>query len=103
MNKKEITACFQSPHKQQLLEAISSCPNQEDLARLLRDLLTVEEIEEISMRLEVARLLYIKVPYSQIQATTQFSSTTIARVSNWLKSGADGYVRAFRRMGILPR
>lgn len=100
MQKKEITQYWSSPHRRQLLDTISACPDQDDLGRLLRDVLTHEEIEEISMRLEVAKLLYTKVPYSQIQAATKFSSTTIARVSNWLKSGADGYIRAFKRMGL---
>jgi TrpR-related protein YerC/YecD len=100
MNRKEIAECFDLPHRRQLLDAIFDCPNRDDLARLLRDLLTLEEIEEVSMRLEVAKLLFTKVPYSQIQTKTKFSSTTIARVSNWLKCGADGYLRAFKRMGF---
>jgi len=57
----------------------------------LRDLLTESEIEELARRWQAAQMLDQKVSYSQIVKKTGLSSTTVARISKWLNSGAGGY------------
>ncbi len=74
-----------------LYKGILSLASEEEAARFFRDLLTKEEIAEFTSRWQVAQLLDQGVSYVVIQAETGLSSTTIARISRWLKEGKDGY------------
>lgn len=77
------------------LESVSECK------KFFRDLLTEKEIEDIAERWKIARMLVRGLPYSQIENELGISSTTIARVHKWLKSGKGGYIMMMKRMGIL--
>ena len=74
-----------------LLQAILAIETEKEAKQFLRDLLTENEITEFAKRLQIAGLLLKKVSYSKIEETTGFSSTTIARVSQWLNKGEGGY------------
>ena len=82
----------------QLIEAILSLKNPEEVKCLLRDLMTVNEIDEFSNRLEAARLLSKNTQYSAIIGKTGLSSTTIARISKWLKGSLGGYRLVLNRL-----
>ena len=73
------------------LQAILAIETETEAKQFLRDLMTENEITEFAKRLQIAELLTKKVPYSKIEETTGFSSTTIARVSKWLNDGKGGY------------
>ena len=68
-----------------IITVLSKLDNKTEVFNFLRDLLSEKEILEFSRRLEVAILLDKKVPYSQIEEKTKMSSTTIARISKFLK------------------
>ncbi len=74
-----------------LIQAILEPKTPDEAKRFLRDLMTEGEIEEFSKRLQVAELLTQNVPYSVIEEKTGLSSTTVARVSKWLKGKEGGY------------
>ncbi|HEU0051345.1 MAG TPA: YerC/YecD family TrpR-related protein [Patescibacteria group bacterium] len=74
-----------------LFRAILELKNLEETKRFFRDLLTDEEVVEFSKRWQVAQMLDAEMPYIEIQRKTRLSSTTIARISKWLKSGMGGY------------
>ena len=57
----------------------------------MRDLLTESEIKEFARRWQAAQMLDRKVPYSTIVKATGLSSTTVARVAQWLNKGQGGY------------
>ncbi len=59
--------------------------------RFFRDLLTEEEIEELSKRWQTAQMLDQGLSYVAIQEKTGLSSTTVARISRWLQQGKGGY------------
>ncbi|OGF20113.1 hypothetical protein A3I35_02155 [Candidatus Falkowbacteria bacterium RIFCSPLOWO2_02_FULL_45_15] len=80
-----------TPQINSLVEAFLILKNQAEMKKFLRDLLTEAEIEELSKRWQTAQMLDQKVPYATIVKTTGLSSTTIARVAQWLKSGKGGY------------
>ena len=65
---------------------------------MLEDLATFREIQEMSPRLEVARLLREGEPYVAIQKATGASATTVARVSKCLNYGEGGYRTTLERM-----
>lgn len=78
---------------QSLYAALAGLDNPADVAALLEDLCTFREVEEMSQRLEVARRLSIKEPYTLITEKTGASATTIARVAKSLNHGAGGYAK----------
>lgn len=77
--------------KQLLVQAFLSLKNADDVQRFLRDLLTENEIDEFSKRLQTAEMLTSKIPYSQIIKKTGLSSTTVACVSKYLNGKEGGY------------
>jgi len=74
-----------------LFKAILELESLGEARRFFRDLLTEQEIEEFSARLEVAKMLSENKSYSQIEKDTGMSSTTIARVSKFLNGELGGY------------
>jgi TrpR-related protein YerC/YecD len=81
-----------------LYKAIQSLRDLGEARRFFRDLLTAAEIDELARRWKAARLLSQGVPYTRIVDETGLSSTTVARVSRWVKKGAGGYRLAIRRL-----
>ncbi|HAS80517.1 MAG: TrpR-related protein YerC/YecD [Candidatus Nomurabacteria bacterium GW2011_GWE1_32_28] len=86
---KEIN--WETKEKIQLIKAILALKNADETRRFLRDLMTEKEIKEFSNRLEAASLLSQDVQYNTIIEDTGLSSTTIARISKWLKGPPGGY------------
>ena len=56
------------------------------------------EIQSLSQRFEVAKLLREKRTYLEIAEQTGASTATISRVNRSLNYGNDGYDMVFRRM-----
>lgn len=77
--------------QQMLYKAFLLLKSEEDCEHFLRDLLTDEELKDFALRWKIARMLDAKVPYEMIQSETKKSSTTVARVSKWLKNSKGGY------------
>jgi len=75
----------------QFIEAILALKNISEAKYFLRDIMTEKEIREFSNRLEAASLLTQDVQYNAIIESTGLSSTTIARISKWLKGPLGGY------------
>ncbi len=94
--EKEVN--WNSKKNQQLLEAVLALKNTEEAEFFLRDLMTQGEIQEFSNRLEAARLLSKDVQYNTIIENTGLSSTTIARISKWLKGPIGGYRLILKRL-----
>ena len=82
----------------QLFEAILQLETKAEARRFFRDLLTEEELVEFGNRWLTARLLSKGVSYVKIAAQTHLSSTTIARVSKWLRNGMNGYTLVLNRI-----
>ncbi len=80
-----------TPALSQLLQAIVSLSDSQSAYDLLQDLCTPRELEDLSQRLEVARMLDAGVSYARIQSITGASATTVARVARCLKYGSGGY------------
>lgn len=88
MDAHEVMA---SESAQTLARALASLASSEEASALLLDLCTPREIEDLSQRLEVARLLDAGEPYLSVQQTTGASSTTVSRVSKCLNGPVGGY------------
>lgn len=81
-----------------LIRAILALKTADEARRFLRDLLTEDEIMEFAKRFRAAEMLSKKQPYSAIERETGLSSTTVARVSKWLKGREGGYRKIIARL-----
>ena len=81
-----------------LLEAIRSLKTREELERFFEDLCTIQEINSLVQRFDVALQLDQGLTYAQIAAVTHASTATISRVNRSLVYGAEGYRIAIGRM-----
>ena len=90
---------LQSRSVEQLLEAILTLKNLEESYVFFDDLCTVNEIQSMAQRLEVARMLRMGSTYSQIEEETGASTATISRVKRCLNFGNDGYQLTLERLG----
>ena len=92
--KKQV---INTENRQFLYEAILKPHNLEECEAFFEDLCTVQELESISQRLVVAKLLTEDKVYTDIVDRTGASTATISRVNRTLQSGKDGYSIIFNR------
>ena len=74
-----------------LVSAFQACKTGEQIEDFLRDVSTLSEMQALSERLEVARLLGRGLSYRQVAAMTGASTTTVTRVAHFIENGAGGY------------
>ena len=88
---------------ERLVEALVCLRTPDEARALLHDLCTRREIEDLSQRLEVARMLSqghsAGASYVDVSRTTGASSTTVSRVSKCLNGEAGGYRTVLERLG----
>ncbi|MCI9317760.1 MAG: hypothetical protein HFF67_06945 [Oscillospiraceae bacterium] len=86
-------------HIDALVQAVFSLESEEECRSFLRDLCTMQELIQLSQRLQVAKLLFNGETYDAIRAQLPVSSTTITRISTALHFGAGGYRAVLGRQG----
>lgn len=96
--QKNTATVWDSEQAQQLVEALISMDNAQMMQNFLRDVMTEKEIIEISARLEAARMLTAGAKYTDITEKTKLSSRTVARISDWLQNGCNGYEAALKTL-----
>ena len=77
--------------KEKLYEAILKLKTIEDCDKFFEDLCTINEINAMAQRLEVAVLLKKGETFNNIVEKTGASTATISRVNKCLKYGSGGY------------
>ncbi len=78
-------------------EAILSLETKEECADFFDDVCTIQELNSIAQRLEVAKLLYEGKSYIEINKLTGASTATICRVGKCVNYGSGGYKTAIER------
>lgn len=82
-----------------LYKAITTLKTADECRRFFEDLCTVPELNAMSRRLMVAKLLNDNTVYSEIVAKTGASTATISRVNRSLNyTSCDGYSLVFERL-----
>lgn len=81
-----------------LADIATSFKTQAGMLNFLRDLCTLEELEEMSKRWEAVTLIEKGIPYREIAKKTGLSTTTVTRISHWLHNGEGGYAEALQKM-----
>lgn len=82
----------------QLFESILSLKTIEECYSFFDDLATVNEIQSLAQRLEVARMLRDGNTYQKIESETGASTATISRVKRCLNYGNDAYEMVLERI-----
>ena len=90
---------FESENGRLLLRALVCLDSETECRNFLEDLLTGREIESISQRLAVAKLLCAERKYSEVEERTGASSATIGRVNRCIQYGAGGYRTVLEKLG----
>ena len=90
---------FKSNETDDLFAAILALETEEDCYRFFEDLMTIKELQAVTQRWQVARMLDGKKTYGEIETATKASAATISRVNKCLQYGAGGYEVVFRRLG----
>ncbi len=93
-----MSAEFENEMIDQLFEAILLLESKEECYKFFEDICTINEIESLAQRLEVAKLLEKGATYEQIAEKTGASTATISRVKRYLNYGAQGYKMILARM-----
>ena len=75
----------------ELFEAILALESVEACEAFFEDLCTIKEIQDLSQRYQVAKLLHEKKNYQDISKATGASTATISRVNKCLMYGTGGY------------
>jgi|SRR5581483_3381852 len=81
----------------ELFVAIQSMAALGELEEFMRDLCTLQELETLAHRWQVAKLVNEGYPYLEIAQKTGVSTATVTRVAQWLNHGEGGYETALLR------
>ncbi len=88
---------WKTPKLKRLAKAFLSLPEEAEMINFLRDLMTLDELDEISTRWQAAEMINKGTPYREIAEKTGLSTATVSRVAHWLKHGEGGYQAALYR------
>ena len=93
MKKFSISEC------EILLKSIVAITNEEDAKKFLEDVCTIKELQDMTQRITVAKLLSERKSYQEISKETGASAATISRVSRCLNYGDGGYETILTAIG----
>ncbi len=93
---QDVSTVWKDAKSQRLAEALVSIQDNLTMQNFLRDVMTEKEIIEISARFEAAKMLSEGKKYTEIVTATKLSSRTVARISEWLQNGCNGYQAALK-------
>ena len=80
-----------TPDARALFEAVLSLESVDECAAFFDDVCTIKEVQDLSQRYAVARLLDKGEKYQSIEEATGASTATISRVNKCLTYGSGGY------------
>ena len=75
----------------ELFEAVLKLKDKNECRKFFEDVCTIKELQDITQRLEVAKLLVAKYNYQEVCKKTGASTATISRVNKCLNYGSGGY------------
>ncbi|MCL4374800.1 YerC/YecD family TrpR-related protein [Patescibacteria group bacterium] len=95
--RKTETYVPRNEREKLLTKVIKGLKTDQEVASLLRDLMTPSEIAEFANRITIAQKLLEGEAYQKIAREIGTSTTTVTRVAHWLFSGCGGYHKALGR------
>lgn len=91
-------ATFRSESIDRLFEVILGLGNVEDCYNFFEDICTINELQDMAQRMDVAILLDKGKNYQEIAKEVSVSTATISRVSRCLNYGSGGYKAALAKL-----
>ncbi len=88
---------WKTPKLKALAATLLDVKDEKEMLNFLRDLCTLEELEEISNRWHIVKLLEQSMPYREIAKKTGVSTTTVTRIAHWYKHSEGGYKAAMEQ------
>ena len=82
----------------ELFQAISLLENAQEAKDFFRDLCTLDEIQAMTERWQIAQMVDKGVSYREIAKKLDVSTTTVSRVALWLYNGENGYRKILDKM-----
>ena len=89
---------LKNPYLDELFEVILLLETKEECYQLFEDLCTIQELKDLELRYQVAKMLENKESYQTVSEKTSASTATISRVAKSLTYGADGYKMIFEKI-----
>ena len=89
---------IEKKYLENLYKAVLTLENMDECAAFFDDVCTIQELEALSQRFEVAKLLYEGKNYVDINKLTGASTATICRVSKCLSYGDGGYKTVIEKL-----
>ena len=84
-------AKFDKRNLHELYNAVLSLQTAEECDKFFEDICTIQELEAMAMRLQVAKLLKDGLSYSEVNRLTGASTATICRIGKCINYGNGGY------------
>ncbi|EHT8054846.1 hypothetical protein KXP32_001936 [Staphylococcus pseudintermedius] len=84
----------------ELFDAVLTLETREECYQFFDDLCTVNELQSLSQRLQVAKMIKQGYIYATIEKESGASTATISRVKRSLQWGNDAYTMILDRMNI---
>lgn len=84
----------------ELFDAVLTLETREECYQFFDDLCTVNELQSLSQRLQVAKVIKQGYTYATIEKESGASTATISRVKRSLQWGNDAYTMILDRMNI---
>lgn len=81
-----------------LIRALMKLKDKNETEKFLQDLLTPQEIEDLSRRLEAARLLISGMTFDNVERELKMSPTTVQKIYKKLWGGKGGYLTILKRL-----
>lgn len=82
----------------ELMRAIATLKNEDECMAFFCDLCTVQELLQLTSRMQVAKGLMLGQTYSTIHGYVSVSNATITRINTVLQYGMGGYRTVFDRL-----
>ena len=92
-------AKFDKKQLEKLYEAILTLKSAEECDKFFEDICTIQELEALSQRLDVACRIKGGKSYADISRETGSSTATVCRVGKCIKYGSGGYDIVLSRLG----
>jgi TrpR-related protein YerC/YecD len=89
---------LRTPEVEEFFRAVLSLKTVDECKKFFRDSMTLQEIERLTQRWQIVKMLDQKVPYREIAERIGVSTSTVTRVAYWLHHGEGGWQLVLNRM-----
>ena len=83
-----------------LVNSFKNLNNDNEIANFLEDLLTANEIKNLSIRLRIAKFLIMGKSQREIVQEVRSSLATVNKVNIWLEKGGDGFRKVIAKLPL---